>query len=290
MTSVAVGYAKKTFRSSVRFGRTLLRSSIERNAKRLADQAVGRGSGLIRMPEEDGYAGFPALDLSGVGGSILALRQLAEGWKSDVSRRKNNMPINILQTDDLFEHRALIDLAVHDDILAAVTAYFGQVPRLYNLMMWWSPPNQAVEGSRLYHYDHRDNRQAKVFINLTDVTEDNGPLHFLSPADSRKVDAKVGYSQGRYSDEEVYTAVSKSDVKTAVGEAGRGFIVDTGRCLHYGSRGNRSDRFILLVSFARVNSAKPGKGCRVLDPVRERLVREFYDSDPVRAAVLDTPI
>jgi hypothetical protein len=290
MTSVAVGYARKAIRSGVRFGRTLARAPLEREAKRFAGEAIGRGSGLLHLTEDDGLARFRASDMSGAGASIPALLKLAEGWKSDPSRIRDEMPRNILKTDDLFQHRAIIDLAVHDDILAAVTAYFGQVPRLYNLMMWWSPPNQAVEGSRLYHYDHRDNRQAKVFINLTDVTEDNGPLHFLSPADSLKVDAKVGYSQGRYTDEDVYTAVSKSDVKTAVGEAGRGFIVDTGRCLHYGSRGNRSDRFILLVSFARVNSVNPGKGCRVLDPVRNRLVREFYDSDPVRAAVIDTPI
>ena len=290
MSSVAVGYARKTIRSGVRFGRSIIRSSLEREAKRLAAEAVGRGSGLIRISEEEGYAGFPATELSGSGASIPALRELAESWKSDPSRVRDELPRNILKTDDLFEHRALIDLAVHDDILAAVSAYLGQVPRLYNLMLWWSAPNQTVKGSQLYHYDHRDSRQAKVFINLTDVTEESGPLHFLKPADSLKVDARVGYSQGRYTDDEVYTAVSKSDVLTAVGEAGRGFIVDTGRCLHYGSRGNRSDRFILLVSFARVNSVKPGKGCRVLDPVRNRLVREFYDSDPVRALVLETPI
>jgi hypothetical protein len=290
MTSVAVGYARKTIRSGVRFGRSILRSSLEREAKRLAGEAVGRGSGLFSISEEDGYAGFPAIDLSGSGASIPSLRQLAEGWKSDPSRVRDELPRNILKTDDLFEHRALIDLAVHDDILAAVTAYMGQVPRLYNLTLWWSPPNQTAKGSQLYHYDHRDSRQAKVFINLADVTEDSGPLHFLTPADSLKVDAKVGYSQGRYTDEQVYTAVPQSDVIAAVGEAGKGFVVDTGRCLHYGSRGNRLDRFILMVSFARVNSVKPGKGCRVLDPVRNRLVREFYDSDPVRAVVLDTPI
>ena len=109
-----------------------------------------------------------------------------------------------------------------------------------------------------------------------------------TPATERR--GKVGDSQERYSDEEVYSAVSKSDVLTAVGEAGRGFIVDTARCLHYGSRGNRSDRFILLVSFTRVNCVKPGNGCIVLDPARKRLLREYYDSDPVRAVVLDSPL
>ena len=290
MTSVAVGYAQKAIRSGVRFGRTILRASLERQAKRLADEAIGRGSGLLGLTEDDGLARFQAGELSGAGASIPALLDLAESWTSDTSRIRDEIPRNLLKTDDLFEHRAIIDLAVHDDILAAVTAYFGQVPRLYNLMLWWSPPNQTVKGSQLYHYDHRDDRQAKVFINLNNVTKDCGPLHFLPARDSRRVDAKVGYSQGRYTDDEVYSAVSRSDVVDTVAEAGSGFVVDTARCLHYGSRGNLKDRFVLLASFARVNSVNPGKGCRVLDPVRKRLVRELYDSDPVRAAVLDTPI
>ncbi len=290
MTSVAIGYAQKAFRSGVRFGRSVLRSSLEREAKRLAGEAIGRGSGLLHLTEDDGLARFRADELSGAGASIPALLDLAEGWKSDASRIRDELPRNILKTDDLFEHRALIDLAVHDDILATVSAYMGQVPRLYNLTLWWSPPNQTVQGSQLYHYDHRDSRQAKVFINLNNVTEDSGPLHFLPARYSRMVDAKVGYSQGRYTDEQVYSAVPRSNVVDTVAEAGAGFIVDTARCLHYGSRGNLLDRFILMASFARVNSVKPGKGCRVLDPVRSRLVREFYDSDPVRAVVLDTPI
>jgi len=44
-----------------------------------------------------------------------------------------------------------------------------------------------------------------------------------------------------------------------------------------------------MVSFARVNSANPGPGCRVLDPVRDRLAAEHYKGDPVRAFVLTSP-
>jgi len=290
MTSVAVGYAQKALRNGVRFGRSLIRAPLEREAKRLADEAVRRGSGLVHLNEEEGLARFPAGELSGAGASIPSLLGLAESWKSDASRVRDEMPKNILKTDDLFDHREIIDLAVHDDILAAVTAYMGQVPRLFNLMLWWSPPNQTTQGSQLYHYDHRDSRQAKVFINLSNVTKDSGPLHFLSTRDSLTVDAKVGYSQDRYTDEQVYSAVPESNVVNTVADAGTGFVVDTARCLHYGSRGNLLDRFILLASFARVNSVNPGKGCRVLDPVRGRLVTEFYGDDPVRALVLNSPI
>lgn len=290
MTSVALGYAHKAIRNGMRFGRTILRPSLERGAKRLKDQAVQRGSGLIRIAEEDGSVKFRASELSGVGHMLPSLLERAQEWKTDPTRVvENEMPRNILKSQDLFDHREIMDIALHDDILAAVSEYMGQVPRLYNLFLWWSPPNQSARGSQLYHYDHRDSRQAKVFINLTDVTAESGPLHFLTPPNSLKVDAKVGYSQSRYTDEDVYSAVSRDDAIPAVGEAGTGFVVDTARCLHYGSRGNAIDRIILMASFARINSVNPGK-CRVLDPIRDRLADELYQSDPVRAMVLTSPM
>ena len=128
MTSFVIGYAQKAIRSGVRFRRSLIRAPLEREVKRLAGEAVRRGSGLIRIPKEDGYIRFPANELSGSGTSLPSLLDLAESWKSDASRIvANRWPKTILKTDDLFEHRALIDLAVHDDILAAVTAYIDVV-------------------------------------------------------------------------------------------------------------------------------------------------------------------
>jgi len=290
MTTVVLGQAYKAWRNTVRLGRSIARLSLERQAKSLTAEAVRRGSGLVQVPEEDGYTKFQAGDLSGVGGSLPGLLELAQGWTSDESRIRDEMPRNILKTEDLFDHPEIVRIALHDDILAAVSGYLGQVPRLFNLFLWWSPPNQSAKLSQLYHYDHRDNRQAKVFINLSDVTDKSGPLHFLTAKDSQTVNAKVGYSQGRYTDEEVYSAVPESKVLKATGAANEAFIVDTGRCLHYGSRGNEISRFILMVSFARVNSVKPGKGCRVLDPVREKLAREFFASDPVRKLALTAPM
>jgi hypothetical protein len=288
--SIALGYAQKTFRKSVRFGRTITRQSLEREAIRLKNEAVRRGSGLIRIAEDDGWVKFRASELSGVGHKLPSLLERANEWKTDPSRvDEKQMPRNILKQQDLFDHREIMDIALHDDILAAVSDYMGQVPRLHTLFLWWSPPNQSAMGSQLYHYDHRDSRQAKVFINLTDVTSESGPLHFLTPPNSLKVDAKVGYSQSRYTDEEVYSAVSRDDAVAAEGEAGTGFLVDTARCLHYGSRGNAIDRMILMVSFARINCVKPG-GSKVLDNVRDRLADELFESDPVRALVLKSPM
>ena len=291
MKSVAIGYANKIIRSGLREGRKLLRSPLERRANGLSNKAIRRGEGLIPNAEEAGYARFDANALAESSDTIATLNGLSESWKMDPSRRekKKQFPINLLRSNDLFENRAFIDLAIHDEILAAITLYMGQVPRLYNLNLWWSPPNQTVQGSQLYHYDHRDSRQAKVFINLNNVTKNSGPLNFIPAQECLKVDAKIGYSQSRYTDDDVYSVVPRSSVIATIGAPGSAFIVDTARCLHYGSRGNKYDRFVLMASYARVNSVNPGSGCRVLDPIRAKLATEFYDSDPVKSFVLNTP-
>jgi hypothetical protein len=290
MASVSLGEAHKLVRSGRRFSRKLLRFPLERSARRLVAQALSRGPEAPEISDRDAYVSFSAppriCSLTTVG----ELLRLGEAWKSDSQRASDDdFPINLLRSADVLTHRAFRDIALHDEILAAVTRYFGQVPRLFNLSLWWSPPNQTVKGSQLYHYDHRDSRQAKLFLNLNEVTHESGPLHFLSASNSLKVDATVGYSQGRYTDEQVYSACPRSQVLATTGAPGSAFLVDTARCLHYGSRGNARDRFVLMASFARVNSVAPGSGCEVLDPLRERLVREFYRDDPVRSFVLDAP-
>lgn len=292
MTSVAVGFAQKFIRNGLRSGRSLIRMPLERRAKRLTDTAIGRGTGRIKLLSDQGYGRFDANELASTPTTISELCKLGEAWKTDPDRIRdeNKFPLNLLRSEDLFQHRAFVDLAVHDEIVAAIAEYMGQLPRLYNLTLWWTPPNQTAIRSQLYHYDHRDSRQAKVFINLNNVTKDSGPLHFLPAADCLKVDAKVGYSQGRYKDEDVYSAVPPGHVIATTGQPGSSYIVDTARCLHYGSRGNIHDRFILMASYARVNSVKPGPGCRVLDPVRGRLAKELYSSDEVKSFVLNTSI
>ncbi len=291
MPSPVAGQVTKAFREGVRFTRSLMNSSVESTAKKLRSEAVALRKTRISIPESDGYVKFDTASIGGGSESVAQVASLCKDWTKDPVRTKYDklFPYNLARSEDLLEQPAFLKLALHDDVLASVSEYLGQVPRLYNLYMWWTPPNDTVERSQLYHYDHRDSRQAKVFICISDVTPEAGPLHFLTASDSLIVDKSVGYSQDRYEDTDVYRAVPKSRELQALGKAGEAYIVDTARCLHFGSRGNKVDRLILMASFARANSVEPGSGCRVLDPVRETLIANLYGKDPVRSFVLTKP-
>lgn len=291
MKSVVKGRIEKTIRAGIRIGRSIARGSIEAKALRLGRKAVAQGNKRIAIEPDIGYSQFSLADLTVGDGSLPLLQRLARDWKATPERLPTGkrFPLNLMQPEDLFTYPEILDIALHDELLAAVCDYLGQAPRLFNVALWWTPPNETTKGSQLFHYDHRDTRQAKLFLNINDVDMETGPLHFLPARKSQRVNSSVGYSQDRYTDEEVFAAVDPSDVVQTIGPAGSAFVVDTARCLHYGSRSNKYDRMVLMVSFARANGVDSGPPCPVLDSVRTRLASERYAMDELRQFILTVP-
>lgn len=291
MKSVVKGRIEKTIRAGIRIGRSIARGSIEAKALRLGRTAVAHGTGRIAIEPDKGYAQFSLGDLAVGDGSLPLLQRLAREWRTAPEREPTGkrFPLNLMKAEDLFTYPEILDIALHTELLAAVSDYLGQAPRLLNVALWWTPPNETAKGSQLYHYDHRDTRQAKLFLNIEEVGPQTGPLNFLPARKSLQVNSSVGYSQDRYTDEEVFTAVAPSDVVQTMGPAGSAFVVDTARCLHFGSRSNKLDRMLLMVSFARANGVDAGPACPVLDPARSRLAAERYAMDELRRFVLTVP-
>jgi hypothetical protein len=292
MVAVFAGYAEKARRQTRRFIKVASRYSLEREARKFMDDLGWPRGDQLKVPDQLGYVKFDAGALPGLAPALQRLYQLGQEWVKDEQRwaHDNHWPKKLANSQDLLDHPEIMDVALNEDILRACAAYYGQVPRLYRVAVWWSPPNDTLKGSQLFHYDGLDNRQAKVFINLHEVTPEAGPLYFLDAAQSAVFDAKIGYSMGRIADEDVFSIFKPEDLHSGAGPAGGALILDTGRCLHYGSRKNHEGRLIFMVNFSRVNCIDPGKGCPVLDPVREELVRTRYADDPVRTYVLTAPL
>jgi hypothetical protein len=282
--NVMFGAVHKAARETIRKVRALSNGAVERKARELAPLV---DPARITVDERDGYSKVSAGDL-GLEYAISKLSSLCETWKRDPARgggrpgHKDFMRY-LLRSEDLFAVPEIMEIVFNKDLFGAVTKYLRQVPWLVTLKVWQTIPNETAVRSQLYHYDHRDTRQAKIFFNLNNVDENTGPLHFLPASSSLKVDRKIGYTQEDYTDEQVYSCCSKDEVLKTVGPPGSGYIVDTARCLHYGSRGNKLERLVLMICFARANCVDSGSGCDVLDPVRQRLIAECYSNDKARS-------
>jgi hypothetical protein len=295
-SQVLRGYRLKASRHYERLGRVIRNPQLELTGKRHLAQLRERAKSELRVDERKGCLRFDVRTFPEADAPFRSIRDLGKAWSEQEQaerHEKRGYPINMLLPSDLQQHPEFLNFALRDEFLLAASEYLGQVPRLVNLGLWRSPNSGSkywrVPKSQEYHYDHRDSRQVKIFLNLTSVDEESGPLHFL-PADAcRRFDGTVGYTKKKIPDDVVYSVCSREEVIDNCGEEGTGVMVDTGRCLHYGSRKNSRDRLLLMISYARPNCTKPGE-CATLDPVREELARERYADDPVRRyALLASP-
>lgn len=289
---VIKGYRIKAGRHFERFGRVVRNPQLELTGKRYLAQLRDRTKSDLRVDGSKGCARFDVRTFPGALAPFDLIRGLGEAWAREEHaerHEKRNYPINMLLSSDLRQHPEILDFALRDEFLLAASEYLGQVPRLVNLGLLRSPGSNSkyyrVPKSQEYHYDHRDSRQVKIFINLSSVGPDSGPLHFL-PADAcQRFNNAVGYTKEKIPDDVVYSACSREEVIDNCGEEGMGVMVDTGRCLHYGSRKNTRDRLVFMISYVRPNCVRLAE-CATLDPVREELARELYNGDPVRRYAL----
>jgi hypothetical protein len=132
----------------------------------------------------------------------------------------------------------VIRLALSPLFLVPITRYCGMLPVLFNLFVTRAyQPELNRNSAHHFHMDPEDIISFKVFIHLTDVDEDCGPLHVL-PADltERVLKAVDYHGIGYIADERVDELVGLNNAIRFVGPAGTVALADTTRCLHFGGR------------------------------------------------------
>jgi hypothetical protein len=206
------------------------------------------------VPRSTGYARFTADALPGLGDAVAAAQAALREWddaNSPIERAKKPFFFNILTPASLSAHPALLAFVTSTDVIATAAGYFGQVPRLFSLGLFVSPTNESTMSSQMFHVDEDDSRQLKCFVNLDRVDADNGPFTFLPVAPTRAVFRTLPrFSRpGRLTDEQVFTQCQPEDAIALTGEAGSGAFVDTGRCLHFGSRTRCGRRVVLMFNY-----------------------------------------
>ena len=285
--AVALGYAHLTLRHLIRISKVILRLPVEIQGRKYMKQLIDTSDSSLRIDVKSGYTRFDIRNIPELNAVFRKLQNLAGQWLNDAeSRRSGGFPVDLMLPSDLLDHPDILELALHDEFLVPASVYLGQVPRLAQLRMFWSPKNQTLTGSQKFHYDHRDTSQIKIFLNLIDICEESGPLCFL-PADmSSRFNSRIGYNQGRNEDDLVYSVCPSEALVINTGEAGMGVMVDTGRCLHYGSRQNKKDRLILMIGYIRPNCVKLENRSRVLEPLRYEFAQSLFKNDPVRQYAL----
>jgi len=220
---------------------------------------VAAGATRIAVPEEAGYRIVAPGELPGTDALVAACRRIFEAArasgaldaKAADAAKRFLVPV-AERSEALLAEPAIRDFVLSGPVLSVVARYFGRMPILSEIALLWTPVNSSQIKSQEYHLDTEDYRQLKLFIYISDVTSDCGPITLIPAARSAEVGRATGYVGGRrrrLKDAAVERTGADKDAIRMIGPASGGIFMDTSRCLHYGSRGNRGERLVLLIQF-----------------------------------------
>jgi hypothetical protein len=166
-----------------------------------------------------------------------ALKELKSGKSRDPKAPKTTGKVffeELLSEQDLAAFPGFLAAALDEEVLAAVLEAIGMAPHLESVdILASTPTGPKLTASQLWHYDVNDVRIIKLFVYLEDCTPRHGPFTFI-PADRSQ---RVAHAVGHYvNDDHIAKHVPREQWRTVEGQAGTAFLIDTGRCYHFGSR------------------------------------------------------
>jgi hypothetical protein len=218
---------------------------------------------IYQLNELDLTDGYFQADASNIPFVEDAINDCKDILTSTEKRVRKTYLVNHLDYEKLPGYKGLLRFCTSPLLVGTAAKYLGEFPVISGIEVWNSPPSvlnkTELTGSQKFHLDNVDNRQLKVFLNLSDVSDDNGPFSFISASDSKKVLTELKYGQAknveRLEDDGVYALVNRSNLKQNIGPSGFVTGIDTCQCLHYGSRNCTQGRQLLMVQFTSVARA-----------------------------------
>jgi hypothetical protein len=269
---------------TVKYGLNPAQASIRR---RLAQRIAAGAAPGERIAEDKGYLAFAPGYFPGAAAAFDRARARfaelsADGTIEETQRTaKKQFLLSVINGAAFLDYPEILSFMISRPVVDLASIYMGAVPVLSSARLWWTPPNDSEQQSQLFHRDGEDDRQIKFFFNLFDVTEQMGPLTFLSADVSESVKRNLGYNAGKVTDQAIDDAGGRGNHIVATGPAGGGVALDTSRCLHYGSRHNTVGRLILMFQFTSFYAPKAER-----IPWADGIARAGLDPDEVQKLVL----
>lgn len=165
---------------------------------------------------------------------------------------------NLFPPFKLSRKSEFIKLALRDEIIATVSSYMGFVPVLSRVHVFYSQVSDRDKYTQHYHCDWEDPRTIKLMLCVTDVTENDGPIHFVDADLTKNVMEKFKLYGSPVSDEELSKEFPDLKENVVTGPKGTMWFLDTCRCMHYGSRVNKGygPRIWLMMQFIHPENNK----------------------------------
>jgi hypothetical protein len=224
----------------------------KRERLRRLTSTLSADASALRVDDRVGFAVVPPGTVPSAAPVIARCRQLmSSGARRPM--RKSHLE-SLVGVEQLEQYPEFLDFCLDPLFLDGAARYLGDLPVIASVNFWHSKHEDvAFHTSQLYHRDLDDSRQFKVFLFVSDVDEESGPLTVL-PADvSERVCRKLGYrptsGNFRITDDQIRPLLGDGEEHVLTGPSGTIVLADTTRLLHFGSRVASHDRYVVVVQY-----------------------------------------
>ena len=179
---------------------------------------------------------------------------LADKLKTSTVNVGNNNGCEVGSSpEDLREFPEILLWALEPKLLNIIENYIG-LPILHQgHAMRKSIADGKYSGVRRWHIDWEDRRIIKIIIYLNDVVAEGGPYNYIERNITSEAIKKLNYyNLGYISDEEMATAVPKSNWTACVGKVGSVVISDTSSVFHRAQPPTEYERFSITFCYTSI--------------------------------------
>lgn len=221
----------------------------------------------VRINKKEKFTKFISSEFKNLDKALVDLNKIKEKRLAaiDLLEIKKNPAIktfylNLLTKEDLFTYPSIMEFALSDELLTTLTDYYKMLPLLSHVALFASGLDDDIpkykykrRGTQNLHSDNHDLKHVKLFCYLEDVELEDGPLTILSYEKSSlllKIKRKLWNRSPFRNDEEYSDLIKDKDFIPLIGKANEGFIVDTTKLMHYGSRcEKKGTRFTFVLHY-----------------------------------------
>ena len=281
----------------MRAGRIVLRPLDYISSKTAAQNYTAKFGNPLAIPDDKGFRVVRPEEIPEAANILRYCREIVRQSGHILAKYPDRYGINLLSDDgltktmvpfDLRGHDPLIKFALNPKLVAAAAAYLGEAPVLGSVQIYCTTDRQTNDGNSQFHFD-KDKRTVKFWMAIEDINDETGPFTFFPAKQSAHIRNTVGYF-GRLNDDAVYAAVPKDEQIEFKGSAGSMLLVDTCRCVHFGSRTRKGPRIMLLIEYDSDFSWAEGdyyfqpvmynKDKFTTEPLADRVLKQLRERPP----------
>lgn len=225
----------------------LRRNRLSQSISHPADFTIPQDIGFLKI---DNINQDLALEVMQEAKNILKNTLTSEFYEN----AKNTHLTVIKIRENLNRENAFLKFALQKPLLKSISNYIRLLPVIEDIGIWYSPIVVNHAGSsQLYHLDGQDVCTLQYFLLIEDVDLDNGPLVAIDAKRTAEIAKEIGYRKTkelkRIDDDLIKLKVPPQEILYVTGKPLEGYIVDTDRCFHYGSRKASKPRFLVVFQY-----------------------------------------